>query len=89
MSVSAVEALAQHAAGIAASGGSTDEMITAASGDRLAMEAARDHVAAMVRKRVDDYESTATLRLLNRALSEMPHTDPLDWQVRWEQRRKP
>ena len=89
MSVSAPEALTQQILEMAASGGSADDVIEVAGGDRGAVEAARDQVAARVRRRVDDYESTAALRLLNRVLSEMPRHDPLDWQVRWERRRKP
>ena len=89
MSVSAPEALTQQVLEAAASGGSADDVIEAAGGDRGVVEAARDRVAAMVRRSVDDFESTASLRVLNRALSEMPRHDPLDWQVRWERHRKP
>lgn len=89
MSVSAPEELALQAAEVALAGGTSEAIIEAAGGDRAAIEAARDRVAISVRRRVDDFESTAALRLLNRALSEMPPTDPFDWQVRWERRRKP
>lgn len=89
MSVSTPEALTQQILDIAVSGRSAGDVIEAAAGDRGAVEAARDRVAAKVRQRVDDFESTAALRLLNLVLSEMPRHDPLDWQVRWEQRRKP
>lgn len=73
----------------ASAGGSPDSIVEAAGGDRQVLEAARDRVAARVRRQVDDFEATAALRLLNRALSETPPTDPFDWQVRWERRRKP
>ncbi|HVA75400.1 MAG TPA: hypothetical protein VNF71_12650 [Acidimicrobiales bacterium] len=89
MSVSGPEELALQAAEVARSGGETEAIIEAAGGDRAALESARDRVAAMVRRRVDDFESTAALRLLNRALSESPPADPFDWQVRWERHRKP
>jgi hypothetical protein len=74
-------------------GGDVDRvalLIAEAGGDRAAVEAARDRVAAHLHRAVDDYEATATLQLLNRALSRMPRVDPLDWRVRWHQRfRKP
>ena len=89
MSVSAPEGSAQRAAEVARAGGTTEAIIEAAAGDRASLESARDRMAAMVRRRVDDFEATAALRLLNRALSEMPPVDPFDWQVRWERHRKP
>ena len=73
----------------ARAGRSTDEVVDAAGGDRSVLEAARDRLAAQVRRRVDDFEATAALRTLNRALSELPPSDPFDWQVRWERKRKP
>jgi hypothetical protein len=67
-----------------------EELIEVAAGDRHALEAARDRVAAHLHIRVDDWEATRTLTLLNSALSGMPRHDPLDWRVRWNQRfRKP
>lgn len=66
------------------------ELLEAAGGDRRVIETARDRVAARVRQRVDDFEATATLTLLNRALAGLPIHDPLDWKVRWSQRfRRP
>ncbi|MGH9055082.1 MAG: hypothetical protein ACRDYY_04345 [Acidimicrobiales bacterium] len=64
-------------------------LITEASGDRQVLEAARDRVAEQVHARVDDWEATATLTLLNKALAEAPRHDPLDWRVRWAKHRKP
>jgi hypothetical protein len=65
-------------------------LLQLAGGDRRAVEAARDRVAARLRARVDDFEATATLTLLNRALAALPIHDPLDWKVRWTQRfRRP
>jgi len=76
-----------------AAGGDVDKvalLIAEAGGDRQAVEAARDRVAAHLHRAVDDYEATVMLQLLNRALSRMPRVDPLDWRVRWHQRfRKP
>jgi len=89
MPIIASEALAQSAIAEAGSDDSVESLIDASGGDRLLVEAARDHLAARVRRRVDDFGSTAGLRLLNRALSEMPRVDPYDWQVRWEHHRKP
>jgi len=67
-----------------------DSLLSAAGGERRAIEAARDQVAGLIRARVDDFEATATLQLLNRVLSHLPIQDPLDWRVRWGQRfRRP
>ena len=57
--------------------------------DRRLVEAARDLAAERVRERVDNWDATAALSLLNRVLAELPRYDPLDWQVRWKQHRKP
>ncbi|MDA8045845.1 MAG: hypothetical protein M0Z30_11510 [Actinomycetota bacterium] len=66
------------------------QLMAAAHGDRRTVESARDQVAGRLRKRVDDFEATATLQLLNRVLSHLPIHDPLDWKVRWGQRfRRP
>lgn len=66
------------------------DVLAAAVGDRRTVEGARDRVAGRVRARVDDFEATATLTLLNRVLSRLPIHDPLDWKVRWTQRfRRP
>ena len=80
---------AEHVVAAARAGGETADVVDAAGGDRAVLEAARDLVAAQVRRRVDDFEATAALRSLNRALTELPPSDPFDWQVRWERRRKP
>jgi hypothetical protein len=65
-------------------------LLSTAGGDRRAIETARDQVAGQLRARVDDFEATATLQLLNRVLSHLPIHDPLDWRVRWNQRfRRP
>jgi hypothetical protein len=64
-------------------------LIDLAGGDRQLMEAARDRTAALLHTRVDDWNATAALTLLNRALSRMPRHDPLDWRERWSRHRKP
>jgi hypothetical protein len=66
-----------------------DKLISMVGSDRHALEAARDQVAAHLHRHVDDYQATATLTLLNRALSNTPIVDPLDWRVRWSKHRKP
>jgi hypothetical protein len=66
-----------------------DKLIALAGGEREALEAARDQVAAHLHAQVDDWEATATLTLLNRALSLLPRSDPLDWRERWSRHRKP
>jgi hypothetical protein len=80
--------LARDGAGTAA--GAADDLLSAAGGDRHAVEAARDVVVGRVHSRIDDFEATATLQVLNRALTQLPIHDPLDWRVRWTQRfRRP
>jgi hypothetical protein len=66
-----------------------EKLIAAVGADRHSLEMARDQVAAQLHRRVDDFQATATLTLLNRALSGIPIVDPLDWRVRWSRHRKP
>jgi hypothetical protein len=66
-----------------------EKLIALAGSDRRSLETARDQVAAQLHRRVDDFQATATLTLLNRALSGAPIVDPLDWRVRWSKHRKP
>ena len=97
MAPATVDAVVARAAELAGAGGVgvapsevAPEVLAAAGGDRRMVESARDRVAAQVHARVDDFEATATLQLLNRALSQLPIHDPLDWRVRWTQRfRRP
>ena len=85
--------IASRAADLAHAGpaaGATEELVSAAGGDRVLIEAARDQVAAGLHRAVDDFDATATLTFLNRTLAAMPREDPLDWRVRWSQRfRRP
>ena len=70
--------------------GAAESLMEAAGGDRNALVSARDQVAAHLHGNVDDFEATAALQVLNRALSNIPIIDPLDWKVRWGQRfRRP
>ena len=79
--------LAQERASVPDAG---EALLSTGGGDRRLIEAARDRVAERVRARVDDFDATTTLQLLNRVLSHLPIHDPLDWRVRWTQRfRRP
>lgn len=93
-SASAVDDVLGRAAELTAAGAdadqAADDLLAAAGGDRAVLVDARDRVAARVHARVDDYEATAVLQLLNRVLGRVPINDPLDWRVRWTQRfRRP
>ncbi len=86
------EAVAQQAADLSQDddqAAAVEKLIAMVGSDRQALEAARDQVAAHLHRRVDDFQATATLTLLNRALSGMRIVDPLDWRVRWSKHRKP
>ena len=86
------DALIDQAAGLASDGVDAETsaaLADMAGRDRRLVEAARDRAAVKVRERVDDWEATAALSLLNRVLADLPRTDPFDWQVRWKQHRKP
>jgi hypothetical protein len=86
------EAIVQHAGELARDGDladAVDQLIGVVGPDRGALETARDQVAAHLHRHVDDWQATAALRVLNRALAQLPRTDPLDWRVRWSHHRKP
>jgi hypothetical protein len=86
------DAIIRHAGELAHEGdinAAVDHLIGLVGPDREAMESARDRVAAHLHRRVDDWEATATLTVLNRALARIPRNDPLDWRVRWSKHRKP
>jgi hypothetical protein len=94
MAVSPVDDVISRASDLSrdgvAAGDPAPEVLAAAGGDRRMVEAARDRMASRVHARVDDFEATATLQMLNRVLSRLPIHDPLDWRVRWTQRfRRP
>jgi hypothetical protein len=65
------------------------KIVEIAGSDRGAIEAARDEVAIHLHDQVDDFAATAALGALNRALSQMPRVDPMDWRERWSRHRKP
>jgi hypothetical protein len=87
------DSIASRAADMAKAGppaGAVEELVAAAGGDRVLIEAARDQIAARLHRAPDDWDATATLTFLNRTLAAMPRNDPLDWRVRWSQRfRRP
>jgi hypothetical protein len=87
-----VDAIVQQATSLASQrdgAEAVEALIAVAGGNRRALEAARGQVAAHLHSRVDDWEATATLTLLNRSLSKLLRVDPLDWRMRWAQHRKP
>jgi len=87
--VDAIVAQAAELAKDADRAAAVQQLIATAGADRGTIEAARDQVAAHLHQQVDDWDATATLTLLNRALSTLPRTDPMDWRVRWSRHRKP
>lgn len=87
----AVAALVQRAAELAAGDSSegvdnaAEALIEAARGDRAALEEARNVYARHLHGNAADWEATAALRLLNRALTRFGWIDPYEW----KHRRKP
>ena len=57
----------------------------AAGGDRRALEQAQKDLVQRIHERSDDFEATAALSLVNRALAAVGWTDPYSW----KHRRKP
>jgi uncharacterized linocin/CFP29 family protein len=57
----------------------------AESGDRPALEGAQRDLVRRIHERSDDFEATAALALVNRALAAVGWTDPFSW----KHRRKP
>jgi hypothetical protein len=57
----------------------------AASGDRQALERAQAALVRRIHDRSDDFEATAALNLVNRALASVGWSDPYSW----KHRRKP
>jgi hypothetical protein len=74
-------------AAINAGSKTTDEAVRelAADGDRDALHTARGELVARIYKRSDDYEATAALTLVNKALAAVGWYDPFTW----KHRRKP
>ena len=57
----------------------------AAAGDREALEGARAELLSRIYERSDDYQATAALTLVNKALAAVGWPDPYNW----KHRRKP
>lgn len=92
MPATSPEAIVQQAADLTRDhdqAAAVEKLIAMVGSDRRALEVARDQVAAHLHRHVDDFQATASLTLLNRALSGIPIVDPLDWRVRWSKHRKP
>jgi hypothetical protein len=92
MPTAATETIIQRAGELAKDGDAAkavNQLIAQFGADRAAFEGARDEVAAHLHREVGDWQATATLTVLNRVLSQIPRTDPLDWRVRWTKHRKP
>jgi hypothetical protein len=87
-----IDDIVRQAAALAAGGdpvAAADALIASVGADREALGAARDQVASHLHHQIDDFEATAALTVLNRALSRVPIVDPMDWRVRWAKHRKP
>jgi hypothetical protein len=69
--------------------GAVAALLSAAGNDRAALEEARRRYALRLHGRSDDWEATAALALLNRALATIGTEDPFDWRERWARHRKP
>ena len=74
-------------AGTLGPGESLDEAVQqlAAGGDRQALERAQADLVRRIHERSDDYQATAALNLVNRALAHVGWYDPYSW----KHRRKP
>jgi hypothetical protein len=81
--------LAEEAVRIVSEGAEPAKLVAAAGGDRRALESARDFLASRLHADPADLQASAGLTLLNRAIAEVPPSDPFDWRVRWAQHRKP
>ncbi len=93
--VAATDEISARARVLARSGdddAAVEELAELGRQDRSALEASRNQFATALHRRSDDFEATAALRLLNRALSKVGWPNPYDWRVRWSGgfgRRKP
>ena len=89
--MSAPDPTAEQAIGLAgAAGPGTDGSAAAidqlaAAGDRAALERAREALVQRIYQRSDDYQATAELSLVNKALARVGWHDPYSW----KHRRKP
>jgi hypothetical protein len=62
-----------------------EELIQLAAGDRTALAEARQQFVRRLHARTDDYDATAALLVVNRALARIGWVDPYCW----KNRRKP
>lgn len=62
----------------------TDQAVTALSGSVSAedLSQARDELVSRIFARSDDFQATAALQLVNRALAEVGWADPFSWKHR-------
>ena len=92
MAALTTDTIIQQAGALASNGNlndAVDQLVAVTGPDRTAIESARDRVAAQLHRNVEDFQATAALTVLNRALARIPRNDPLDWRVRWSKHRKP
>jgi hypothetical protein len=61
------------------------QLLALAGGDRDALGAARNRLAARLRANAGDFRATAALTLTNKALVRLGWVDPFDWKIRWSQ----
>jgi hypothetical protein len=85
--MSELEPIAEQAVALAADGQSAEAAAKelAASGDRAGLERAQFALVQRVHERSDDFEATAALSLINKALAAVGWVDPASW----KHRRKP
>lgn len=85
-----IEQKAAELAGSADQDAALDELVALVGDDRAGLEAARNAVAKRLHRNTGDWEATASLALLNRAVAKVGWVDPYDWRGRLGNRfRKP
>jgi hypothetical protein len=88
--MAAPDPVAEEALALAGTLGSDESLAAAvqqlaASGDRQALEQAQADLVQRIHVRSDDFQATAALNLVNRALASVGWSDPFSW----KHRRKP
>lgn len=84
----ALDPVAAHAVSLAASAGPGDQakaVADLASADHADLVKAQKDLVERIQLRSDDYQATAALRLVNKALAQAGWSDPFSW----KHRRKP
>jgi hypothetical protein len=79
------QAMALAAASDAGTGSHEAAQELAATGDRAGLERAQAELVRLVHRRSDDYQATAALSLVNKALATVGWPNPYSW----KHRRKP